>query len=189
MWIHRFNLNSQEQSASVSGNDKWSLPQPWSRLLQTLTLLPVRRKLPKVEPSDLDGFFCSASCHCSLQDTATCWEAPDTFQRNILFCASPIGWLQTPRMDWRGWAFPFYKHTLLGNGGPWTETCLGSINLSQSKSLSAPACLPGVPGPCKPQAGIEQISMIYLIGIWYFKTILISGIIYILFSTVHSVCF
>jgi hypothetical protein len=49
---------------------------------------------------------------------------------------------------------PFYKHILLVKGETWTESCLGSINLLQSKSLSSPACLPGVPGPCKLQAGM-----------------------------------
>ena len=37
-----------------------SLPQPWSKVIQTLTLLPLRRRLPRVEPSDLDGSICSS---------------------------------------------------------------------------------------------------------------------------------
>ena len=61
-----------------------SLPQPWSRLIQTLTLLPLRRRLPRVEPSDLDGSIVLSPATALLQDTATCWEATEIFWRNTL---------------------------------------------------------------------------------------------------------
>jgi hypothetical protein len=46
-----------------------SLPQPWSRLIQTLTLLPLRWRLPRVEPRWLYcsvTYFCSPPRHCYL---------------------------------------------------------------------------------------------------------------------------
>jgi hypothetical protein len=52
-----------------------------------------------------------------LWDSATCWGTLEIFQRHILSCTLPTGWLQAPRMDWQGWASPLYKHKLLVNFG------------------------------------------------------------------------
>jgi hypothetical protein len=67
----------------------------------------MRRKLPKVEPSYLDGSFVLPPAT-ALSKTLLPAEKV-AFRRKILFCTSPTGWLQTPKMDWWGWAFPFYK--------------------------------------------------------------------------------
>ena len=52
-----------------------------------------------------------------LWDSATCWETLETFWRHFVSCTSPTGWLQAPRMDWRGMGLPLYKHRLLVNFG------------------------------------------------------------------------
>jgi hypothetical protein len=51
---------------------------------------------------------------------------------------------------------PPYKHSLLVNSRALIrKLCLGFIILfSKSKSLSAPACLPEIPGSCRPRAGL-----------------------------------
>jgi hypothetical protein len=67
-------------------------------------------------------------------------------------------WLQAPRVDWGVWGMglPPYKHGLLVNSWALNRIVSWSpLSLSPSKTLSAPACLLGVPGPCKPQAGIQ----------------------------------
>jgi hypothetical protein len=71
-----------------------SLPQPWSRLIQTLTLLPLRRRLPRVQSSDLDGSICSSPR--PLPPERSLRHSRDTS------CRSPKGWLQAPRMCWQG---------------------------------------------------------------------------------------
>ena len=61
-----------------------------------------------------------------------------------------------------------YKHTFLANSQALIrKICLGFIFLfSQSKFLSAPACLPEIPSSCRPQAGLQQSNLtIYMIEI------------------------
>ena len=104
-----------------------SLPPAWSGLMQTL--LPLKMRPPGVEPSDRDGSILSPAA-ALLQDTATCWEAPEIFLRHILSYQRP-------------WSEPLsWLHYLL----------------LQSKSLLALACLRGVPGSCRPQASIQQLQ-------------------------------
>jgi hypothetical protein len=76
-----------------------SLPQPWSRLIQTLTLLPLRRRLPRVEPSDLDGSICSSPRLCFLLKGP--WDVPETHPIDGL-------WAGSRHQEWAGggWAFP-----------------------------------------------------------------------------------
>ena len=54
-----------------------------------------------------------------------------------------------------GMGLPPYKHTLLVNLDQ-RNFCLGFLHylFLQSKSLSAPACLPEIPGSCRPRAGL-----------------------------------
>ena len=63
-----------------------SLPQPWSRLIQTLTLLPLRRRLPRGEPSDLDGSMVLSPAT-ALSKTLLPAERPLRYSRGyILSC-------------------------------------------------------------------------------------------------------
>jgi hypothetical protein len=79
--------------------DAASLPQPSSRLIQTLTLLPLRRRLPRVEPSDLDGSICSSPWLCFQLKGP--WDSPKTHPVDRLRAGSRY-------QEWvgRGWAFP-----------------------------------------------------------------------------------
>ena len=133
-----------------------SLPQPWSRLFR-LCRHWIHRLGCRGVAFCLDGSIVLSPATALLQDTATCWEAPEIFQRHILSW-SPAGWLQTPRMDWWGrWAFPLYKHSFWVKSWALIRTfVLAPLSLLLSKSFSAPACLPGVPGSSRLQAGIEQ---------------------------------
>ena len=56
-WMSSVHLHSLNAASSYFSLSNCSLPQSWSRLIQALTFLSLRRKLPKVEPSDLDGSF------------------------------------------------------------------------------------------------------------------------------------
>jgi hypothetical protein len=85
-----------------------SLPQPWSRLIQTLTLLPLRKRLPRVEPSDLGGSVCSSPRLCFLLKGP--WDGRETH---------PVDRQQADsrHQEWAGggWAYPLYKHGLWVN--------------------------------------------------------------------------
>jgi hypothetical protein len=91
-----------EQKEAVSS--ACSLPQVLSRL--ALTLQPLSMRPPGVEPSNLDGFIVLSPVAALLQDTATCWEALEIFQRQ-----HPADHLQAGNrhQEWigRGWASPF----------------------------------------------------------------------------------
>ena len=116
-------------------NPSYSLPQPWSRLIPTFTLLSLRRRLPTVEPSDLDGSLCSSPRLCFLLKGA--WDDPvDHLQAGSRHQEWAIG----------RWAYPLYKLGLLVNfrgfeqkGLSWPPSFLAVW------SLSAPACLSGEP--------------------------------------------
>ena len=96
-WRQKYLTNTTSCLAFLLGHSLMlcSLPQPWSRLIQTLTLLPLRRRLPRVEPSDLDGSICSSPRLCFLLKGP--WDTP---------CRLPMGWLQAPRMGWQGMGLP-----------------------------------------------------------------------------------
>jgi hypothetical protein len=85
-----------------------SLPQPWSRLIQSLTLLPLRRRLARVEPSDLDGSICSSPRLCFLLKGP--WDIPETHPVDHLRASSR-------HQEWAGGgcAYPLYKHGLSVN--------------------------------------------------------------------------
>ena len=115
-----------------------SLPQPWSRLIQTLTLLPLRR-LPRGEPSDLDVSICSSPRLCFLLKGP--WDIPETHPVDRL-------WADSRHQEWadREWTYPLYKHGLSVNfrgfeqkGLSWPHSFLAIW------FLSAPACLSGEP--------------------------------------------
>jgi len=115
-----------------------SLPQPWSRLIQTLTLLPLRR-LHRVEPSDLDGSICSSPRLCFLLKCPL--DVPETHPVDCL-------WASSRHQEWAGggWAYPLYKHRLSINfrgfeqiGLSWPHSFLAIW------SLSSPALLSGEP--------------------------------------------
>ena len=140
-WWQKYLTNTTSCLAFLLGHSLMlcSLPQPWSRLIQTLTLLPLRRRLPRVEPSDLDGSICSSPRLCFLLKGP--WDIPGDTP-----CRLPTSWLQAPRMGWRGWAYPLYKHGLSVNfrgfeqkGLSWPHSFLTIW------SLSAPAHLSGEP--------------------------------------------
>jgi hypothetical protein len=80
-----------------------SLPQPWSRLIQTLTLLPLRRRLRRVEPSDLDGSICSSPRLCFLLKGPR--DVLETHPVDRLLAGSR-------HQEWAGggWAYHLYKH-------------------------------------------------------------------------------
>jgi hypothetical protein len=94
--------------------------------------------------------------------SATCREAEPVFLRHFWISNSLATkcWQQgdkAPRMDWwgvgRGMGLPPYKHSFLVNS--WAlireKFVLASFF---SLSLSAPACLPGIPGSCRLRAGL-----------------------------------
>jgi hypothetical protein len=95
------------------GRESCSLPQPWSRLIHTLTLLPLRRKLPKVEPSDLDGSFVLPPAT-ALSKTLLPTEKPLRFSRGMSYSAHRLQ-AGSRHQEWtgRGWAFPPFISTLL----------------------------------------------------------------------------
>jgi hypothetical protein len=112
-----------------------------------------------VELSDLDGSFL-LSAATALSKTLLPAEKPLRHSRGTSYsaCCLQAG---SRHQEWTGggWAFPFYKQTLLVNWwGLEQNYVLVSINLSLSKSLSASACLPGIPGSSRPQASIKQIG-------------------------------
>jgi hypothetical protein len=85
-----------------------SLPHPWSRLIQTLTLLPLRSRLPRVEPSHLDGSICSSPRLCFLLKGP--WDIPETHPVDHLQAGS-----RHQDCAGGGWAYPLYKHGLSVN--------------------------------------------------------------------------
>jgi hypothetical protein len=64
-----------------------------------------------VEPSDLDGSIVLSPAT-ALSKTVLPAERSLRYSGGTPY---PTGWLQTPRMDWRGMGLPPYKHTLLVN--------------------------------------------------------------------------
>jgi hypothetical protein len=103
-------------------------------------------------------------CHLTLLSSKTLLPA----ERPLRYSGGtsyPASRLQAPdtKNDWwggRGWDGPPPpppKHTLLVN----SQALIRMLSwlhylLSKSKSLSAPACLPGVPSSCRPQAGKQH---------------------------------
>jgi hypothetical protein len=115
-----------------------SLPQPWSRLIQTLTLLPLRRRLPRVEPSDLDGSICSSPWLGFLLKGPG--DASETHPVDRL-------WASSRHQEWAGvgWAYPLYKHGLSVNfGGLEQKRVLASIIPLVVLSHTAPASHSGI---------------------------------------------
>ena len=160
-WRQKYLTNTTSCLAFLLGHSLMlcSLPQPWSRLIQTLTLLPLRRRLPRVEPSDLDGSICSSPRLCFLLKGP--WDIPETHPVDRL-------WAGSRHQEWagRGWAYPLYKHGLSVNfrgfeqkGLSWPHSFLAVW------SLSAPACLSGEPSShghrqlqCSPSSLIQPKS-------------------------------
>jgi hypothetical protein len=116
-----------------------NLPQPWSRLIQTLTLLPLRRRWPRVEPSELEGSICSYPRLCFLLKGLS--DIQETHPVDCLQAGSR-------HQEWAvgGWAYPLYKHGLSVNVRGFEQKGLSwPCSFLAFWSLSAPAHLSGEP--------------------------------------------
>jgi hypothetical protein len=118
-----------------------------------------------VEPYDLDGFFVLSPAT-ALSKTLLPAERPLRYSGGTSYSA---GRLQagSRHQEWSGggggmggMGLPPYKHTLLVNWRTLNRIVSWSPLTSRlsSKSLSAPACLPGVPGSSRLQASIQQLK-------------------------------
>ena len=78
-------------------------------------LAATRRRLPRVEPYDLDGSLVLSPAT-ALSKTLLPAERPLRYSGRTSYPARCLtGWLQTLRMDWQEMGLPPYKHTLLVN--------------------------------------------------------------------------
>ena len=100
-WRQKYLTNTTSCLAFLLGHSLMlcSLPQPWSRLIQTLTLLPLRRRLPRVYA------FWPGWLYLLFSKTLRPAERSVRCSRDTP-CRSPMGWLQAPRMGWWGMGLP-----------------------------------------------------------------------------------
>jgi hypothetical protein len=135
-----------------------SLPQPWSRLIQTL--LPLNMRSHGVQSSNLGGYIVMSTtsalllrCCYMLRDP---WNIPGT--HHILHITYRLAQSTKNGMA-GGMGLPPYKAHSLSKFVGLEQKNLSWIHylFSQSKSLSTPVCLPKIPGSCRPWAGLQHM--------------------------------
>ena len=104
--VYAYHYSPQRHKRTHNGEKYFELDLPaWSRLIQTLTLLPLRIRPPWVEPSCLDGSVVKPLLLFSFKRLLPA-ERPLRYSRDYSTLSCTVltcSWFQAPRMDWQEW--------------------------------------------------------------------------------------